>query len=90
MHPCRNHKRKGKIFYQEEAALGVVGFRGDNLLRGNWLTLIIPRNDLYRDEIRKTKDRVLVDSRDYTEQIKDAVANEEKISHSYRSSNRHW
>ena len=29
-------------------------------------------------EIRKTKNRVLVDSRDYTEQIKDAVANEEK------------
>ena len=29
-------------------------------------------------EIRKTKDRVLVDSRDYTEQIKDAVATEEK------------
>lgn len=39
-------KERVRFFTKEEAALGVVGFRGDNLLRGNSVILIIPRNDL--------------------------------------------
>lgn len=78
MYPCRNHKRRVRFFTKEEAALGVVGFRGDNLLRGNSVIFDYTKKRFICYEIRKTKDRVLVDSTDYTEQIKDAVANEEK------------
>ena len=52
--------------------MGVVGFRGDNLLRGNSVIFDYTKKRFICYEIRKTKDRVLVDSRDYTEQIKDA------------------
>ena len=71
-------KERVRFFTKEEAALGVVGFRGDNLLRGNSVIFDYTKKRFICYEIRKTKDRVLVDSRDYTEQIKDAVANEEK------------
>lgn len=71
-------KERVRFFTKEEAALGVVGFRGDNLLRGNSVIFDYTKKRFICYEIRKTKDRVLVDSTDYTEQIKDAVANEEK------------
>lgn len=67
-----------RFFTKEEAALGIVGFRGDNLLRGNSVIFDYTKKQFTCYEIRKTKDRVLVDSRDYTEQIKDAITNEEK------------
>ena len=63
-------KERVRFFTKEEAALGVVGFRGDNLLRGNSVIFDYTKKRFICYEIRKTKDRVLVDSRDYTEQIK--------------------
>lgn len=71
-------KDKVKFFTKEEAALGIVGFRGDNLLRGNSVVFDYTKKQFTYYEIRKTKDRVLVDSRDYTEMIKDAVTNDQK------------
>lgn len=71
-------KEQVRFFTKEEAALGIVGFRGDNLLRGNSVIFDYTKKQFTCYEIRKTKDRVLVDSRDYTEQIKDAITNEEK------------
>ena len=53
-------------------------FRGDNLLRGNSVIFDYTKKRFICYEIRKTKDRVLVEAKDYTEQIKDAVANAEK------------
>lgn len=71
-------KEKVRFFTKEEAALGIVGFRGDHLLRGNSVIFDYTKKQFKYYEIRKTKDSVLVDSRDYTEQIKDAVTNEQK------------
>ena len=59
-------KERVRFFTKEEAALGVVGFRGDNLLRGNSVIFDYTKKRFICYEIRKTKDRVLVDSRDYT------------------------
>ena len=63
-------KERVRFFTKDEAALGVVGFRGDNLLRGNSVIFDYTKKRFICYEIRKTKDRVLVDSTDYTEQIK--------------------
>lgn len=71
-------KEKVKFFTKEEAALGIVGFRGDNLLRGNSVIFDYTKKQFTYYEIKKTKDRVLVDSKDYTELIRDAVTNEQK------------
>lgn len=71
-------KEKVRFFTKEEAALGIVGFRGDNLLRGNSVIFDYTNKQFKYYEIRKTKEGILVDSRDYTKQIKDAITNEQK------------
>lgn len=71
-------KDKVKFFTKEEAALGIVSFRGDNLLKGNSVIFDYTKKQFTYYEIRKSKDRVLVDSKDYTDLIKDAITNEQK------------
>ena len=71
----RSGLRQGQVnfFTKEEAALGVVLFRGDNLAKGNTGIFDYTRKHFVYYEVKKQKDSVIVEAKDYTEQIKHAV-----------------
>lgn len=83
-------KERVRFFTKEEAALGVVGFRGDNLLRGNSVILITPRNDL--SVMRSARQKIVswLTAGIIRNRSRMRWRMKRKISHSYRSSNRHW
>ena len=76
----RSGLRQGQVnfFTKEEAALGVVLFRGDNLAKGNTGIFDYTRKHFVYYEVKKQKDSVIVEAKDYTEQIKHAVTDQEK------------
>ena len=76
----RSGLEQGRVsFYtKEEAALGIVGFRGDNLQKGNSGIFDYTRKHFVYYEVKKQKDTMLVEAKDYTEQIKNAVTDQEK------------
>ena len=72
--------KEGQVsfFTKEEAAAGIVGFRGDNLHRGNSGIFDYTRKHFVYYEVKEYNGTVLVESRDYTGQMKDAVTDQEK------------
>ena len=76
----RSGLQQGQVnfFTKEEAALGVVLFRGDNLAKGNTGIFDYTRKHFVYYEVKKQKDSVIVEAKDYTEQIKHAVTDQEK------------
>lgn len=76
----RSGLKEGQVqfFTKEEAALGIIGFRGDNLLRGNAMIFDYTRKHFVCYEVKRQKDKVFVESVDYTEQIKDAHTDRQK------------
>ena len=64
----RSGLRQGQVnfFTKEEAALGVVLFRGDNLAKGNTGIFDYTRKHFVYYEVKKQKDSVIVEAKDYT------------------------
>ena len=76
----RSGIREGQVhfFTKEQAAMGIIGFRGDNLLRGNSGIFDYTRKHFVYYEVKKQKDSVVVQSTDYTAQMKHAITDQEK------------
>lgn len=76
----RSGVRKGQIhfFTKEEAALGIVGFRGDDLLRGNSGIFDYTKKHFIYYEVKRQKDQIKVETTDYTNWMKHAVSGQEK------------
>lgn len=76
----RSGLEEGQVsFYtKEEAAVGIIGFRGDNLARGNSGIFDYTRKHFIYYEVKKYKDTVLVETKDYTDQMKDAITDQQK------------
>lgn len=72
--------REGQVrfFTKEEAALGIVRFRGDNLLRGNTGIFDFTKKHFIYYEVKKQKGTILVEAKDYTSDIKGVITNQEK------------
>ena len=77
----RSGLQQGQVnfFTKEEAALGVVLFRGDNLAKGNTGIFDYTRKHFVYYEVKKQKDSVIVEAKDYTEQIKHAVTDQDDL-----------
>ena len=76
----RSGLKEGQVYFftKEEAALGIVGFRGDNLLRGKSVIFDYTKKHFMYYEVRNQKGKIIVESKDYTDQIKHALSNQEK------------
>ena len=81
-------KERVRFFTKEEAALGVVGFRGDNLLRGNSVIFDYTK----KRSMRSARQKIVfwLTAGIIRNRSRMRWRMKRKISHSYRSSNRHW
>lgn len=71
-------KDQVRFYTKEEAAIGIIGYRRDNLLRGNCGIFDYTRKHFIYYEVKKQKGNVFVETQDYTDMIKDAVTDSQK------------